>query len=151
MRESKLTTKWGRYGRSKVKIFTTLIEQPDIYPKEIVLLTGIPFNAVTVTLSRWIRNGWYVERSEDTGGGGTGVGRYFYRTLPEARTWLDIAKRSLPNYQRFINELLLWRDDLENDEIPTYLSLPQRDFIEYTNERINQFHAAIQNKYPATS
>lgn len=144
MKESKLATKFGRYGRTKVKIFTTLIEQPDIYPKEIVLLTGIPFNAVTVTLSRWIRNGWYVERSEDTGGGGTGVGRYYYRTLPEARTWLQIAMRSLPNAEKFQTEMRLWRDDLASEEITTFLSLPQRFFIEYSNERIKAFHKALK-------
>ena len=124
---TKLTTKRGRYGASKFKAFSVLVELPPkhyLSVRKLCLMSGIGYYSLARALPRWTH--WeYVARYPTTV---IGQGDYMYRLLVKGKSWLDLAIEQLPNANLFKQELEQWQIHIAPrwDE---YMTLPFEDFI----------------------
>ena len=101
---TKLSTKRGRYGSSKLKAFTVLAGIPEkqyLSVRQLCLMSGIDYHSLARALPKWVR--WeYVARYPTTS---IGEGDFMYRILAKGRSWLKLALAQLPNAHIFIAEL----------------------------------------------
>ena len=119
---SKLTTKRGRYGRSKTKAFTVLASLgKDIWvtTRILCIYSGIGYRSLATALPRWY-DFEYVDRRVALH---TGNGDYEYKLLPRGRSWLRVAERNLPNFRTFIAELEAWQSTLDQKRVLWLMSL----------------------------
>lgn len=128
--ESKLEVKQGRYGSSKVKIFTILSSYTWLNTRQLCLASGITYHSLARTLSRWVNFGYIKKRPIEI------HGHYEYALLPKGKTWLSLASRYLPNYQVFIRQLNAWQAIMTDDVIEDFMIMPFNDFVASLNERI---------------
>lgn len=123
---SKLTTKRGKYGSSKVKAFTVLLKEGRwLSARELCLYTGIKYRSLARALPRWYAFE-YVTRQPILQ---FGKGDYEYKLLARGKSWLRLAEANLPNYELFIRELTAWRASLTAKSIEGYMSLGFLPFV----------------------
>ena len=134
---TKLSTKRGKYGSSKLKAFRVLSNMPANYYlpiRQLCLMSGIDYYSLGRALPKWVR--WeYVARYPTTS---IGEGDYMYRLLAKGRSWLNIAITQLPNAHIFIEELERWQDKIMYPErYEEFLTLPFYDFVARLHELVN--------------
>ncbi|MDD5702931.1 MAG: hypothetical protein PHU23_12880, partial [Dehalococcoidales bacterium] len=127
--KSKLCTKRGRYGSSKLKAFTVLanlLPKRYITTRQLCLSTGIDYYSLARALPRWIRYE-YVSRQPTAI---IGEGDFQYRLLPHGRSWLNLAVDNLPNTPMFLNELKTWQNEImPSDRFSEFMTLPFNVFV----------------------
>lgn len=126
---TKLTTKRGRYGCSKLKAFSILNRMaPDQYlpVRQLCLMSGIDYYSLGRALPKWTR--WeYVARYPTTS---IGEGDYMYQLSAKGKSWLKLALAQLPNANIFVKELETWQKDVMVPAVfSEYRSLPFNDFV----------------------
>lgn len=133
-RISRLRTKRGAYGRSKVKAFTILRNNQGhwLSTRYLCVATGIPYHSLARHLPRWWDFG-YVTRQPCVG-----LGDYEYHATEKAYTWLKLARTELPNANLFLRELSEWRKVIEPD-FDKLLAMPFTKFIQAYAEAIKAF------------
>ncbi len=135
-RITKLTTKRGRYGASKLKAFTVLSNiAPDRYlpVRSLCLLSGIDYYSLGRALPRWTI--WFYVGRYPTSS--IGEGDYMYQLLAKGKSWLKLAMEQLPNASIFIEELEVWQHDVMKPEVFQELKgLPFNQFVHRLNELI---------------
>lgn len=125
---SRLRTKRGRYGASKLKAFTVLeTAKPDYFStRALCILTGIKYYSLARHLARWC--GYrYVKRSVCTE---FGEGDYQYAIARSGEDWLELAINDLPNATLFLKELNDWNKFIE----PSYKELMALPFKQFTHK-----------------
>jgi len=139
--KSKLSSKRGRYGSSKVKAFTVLARIPEkhyLSVRQLCLLTGIDYYSLARALPKWVKWG-YVTRYPTVS---IGEGDYMYRLLSKGRSWLSLALEYLPNANKFIEELEFWQREIINQaRFEEYRTLPFNEFVARLHElvRVSSF------------
>lgn len=133
---TKLTTKRGRYGASKVKAFSVLDGIPAkhyLSVRQLCLSTGIDYYSLARALPKWVR--WeYVARYPTTS---IGEGDYMYQLLAKGRSWLKLALAQLPNAHIFMEELNTWRSvTMSPDRFQEYRDLPFSRFVAGLHELV---------------
>lgn len=110
-KKSKLARRSGDFGKRMVRCFTVLdrvgIQRSRfgfLGTRELVIYSGVSYRSLTKVLPAWLKAG-YIERRESTA---DNVGDYEYRLLEPGRQWLYKARRELPMYQAFYNDLNKW-------------------------------------------
>jgi len=125
---SKLTTKRGKYGRSKTKAFTVLASfEKDIWvtARVLCIYSGIGYRSLATALPRWY--GFeYVDRRVALH---IGNGDFEYKLLSRGKTWLRVAERNLPNFQLFISELEAWQSTLDEKFVLRLMGLGFLPFV----------------------
>lgn len=125
---SRLIYKRGRYGKTKCKAFKVLSSLPKgkyLDTRQLCIYSGIPYGTLASALFRWTDYG-YVKRSINLGYGGD----YLYRITGKGKSWLELARQFLPNYQVFANELTTWRNSLTKEYVSKLLHMRFVDFVE---------------------
>jgi hypothetical protein len=133
---TKLSTKRGRYGASKLKAFSVLAAIPVkhcLSVRQLCLLSGIDYFSLGRSLPKWIR--WeYVARYPTTA---IGEGDYMYQLLAKGRSWLDLAMEQLPNSAIFAKELETWRNEVMTpNRFNEMRSLSFKEFVGQLHELI---------------
>ncbi len=126
---TKLSIKRGRYGASKLKAFSVLVEIPAkhyLSVRQLCLMSGIGYYSLARALPKWVR--WeYVARYPTTS---IGEGDYMYQLLAKGRSWLKLALAQLPNAHIFTKELETWQSEIMYPvRFEEYRTLPFNDFI----------------------
>ena len=133
---TKLSTKRGRYGASKLKAFSVLVKLPPkhyLSVRQLCLMSGIGYYSLARALPKWVR--WeYVARYPTTV---IGEGDYMYRLLAKGRSWLELALVQLPNANLFITELQTWQHDIMYPaRYEAYRKLPFDEFVSRLHELV---------------
>jgi hypothetical protein len=128
-RISRLASKRGRYGRSKLRAFTVLARVPPkhyLSVRQLCLLSGIDYYSLARALPRWVV--WeYVARYPTTA---IGEGDFMYQLLVKGKSWLKLALVQLPNARIFTKELETWQTVVMHPtRFEEYRTLPFNDFI----------------------
>ena len=133
-RISKLRTKRGAYGRSKLKAFTIFQNNHGhwLSTRFLCVSTGIPYHSLARHLPRWYDFG-YVTRQPCVG-----LGDYEYHALEKAYTWLVLARTDLQNAKLFLSELSEWQKTIQ-PEFDEMMTLPFTKFIPAYTNAIRQF------------
>ena len=133
-RTSKLRTKRGAYGRSKVKAFTIFQGNHGhwLSARFLCVSTGIPYHSLARHLPRWWDFG-YVTRQPCVW-----QGDYEYHATEKACTWLAIARTELPNAKQFLSELSEWQKTIQPD-FDKMMTLPFTKFITAYAKAIKAF------------
>ena len=133
-RTSRLRTKRGAYGRSKVKAFTILQSNNEYWlsTRYLCVATGIPYHSLARHLPRWWDFGYVTRRPC------VGMGDYEYRATEKAYTWLKLARTELPNANLFLSELSEWHKAIQPDA-DKLLSLPFTKFLPAYAKAIKAF------------
>lgn len=129
----KLLIKRGKYGRSKVKAFTVLSQDPGqwLSSRELCLWSGIGYRSLARALPKWYT--WeYVSRRPCTT---YGLGDYEYKLQARGREWLAIARAELPNYGRFISELMAWQAHIR-PKWTEFMAMPFHKFVDSLHEAV---------------
>jgi hypothetical protein len=126
---TKLSTKRGRYGASKLKAFSVLSKIPSkhyLSVRQLCLLTGIGYYSLARALPNWVR--WeYVARYPTTS---IGEGDYMYQLLAKGRSWLKLALAQLPNARLFTKELETWqKNGMYPSRFAEFRALPFNEFV----------------------
>ena len=114
--KSKLSTKQGRYGSSKLKAFTVLASLKPGYflsVRQLCLSSGIDYYTLGRALPRWV-NWDYVARYPTSS---IGEGDFMYKLLSRGASWLELAKRHLPNAEALLYELEYWQTEVITSEL----------------------------------
>jgi len=135
---SKLLVKRGAYGKSKTKAFAVMSNGAWHSSKELCCLTAISYPSLGRTLCRWIRYGYLTREPIEYGG------KYIYCITPVGRKWLSLAKRYLPNYQQFIDELEAWQSFITEDAIDELMNCPFKEFLASLDNKINEFRRNVE-------
>ena len=137
-RNSKLRTKRGAYGRSKVKAFTVLQNNHGqwLSTRFLCVSTGIPYHSLARHLPRWWDFG-YITRQPYVG-----LGDYEYHVLEKAYTWLALARTELPNAKLFLSELSEWQEAIQPD-FDKMMALPFTKFIPAYAKAIKTFRRGL--------
>jgi len=133
---TKLNTKRGRYGSSKLKAFSVLVDIPPkhyLSVRQLCLTSGIDYYSLARALPKWVR--WeYVARYPTTA---IGEGDYMYQLLAKGRSWLKLALAQLPNAQTFTTELETWqREVMHPTRFKEYRVLPFNEFVAGLHELV---------------
>lgn len=137
---SKLTTKRGKYGKSKVKAFFVLLAQGGwLSSRSLCLYTGIKYRSLARALPRWYGFA-YVNRQPCLI---MGQGDYEYILLSRGRDWLRLAEARLPNYKLFISELKAWQATLDSKTIQRYLSMGFLPFVSGLDDAIEFLESSV--------
>ena len=133
---TKLSTKRGRYGASKLKAFSVLDRIPAkhyLSVRQLCLTSGIDYYSLARALLKWVR--WeYVARYPTTS---IGEGDYMYQILTKGRSWLKLALAQLPNARIFTTELQTWqRDVMYPARYEEYRVLSFNDFVAQLHELV---------------
>jgi hypothetical protein len=133
-RTSRLRTKRGAYGRSKVKAFTILQNNHGhwLSTRYLCVSTGIPYHSLARHLPRWWDFG-YVTRQPCVS-----LGDYEYHATDKAYSWLALARTELPNAKLFLSELSEWHKAIEPD-FDKLLAMPFTKFLPAYDKAINAF------------
>ena len=133
--KSKLSTKRGDYGRSKVLAFSVLESlQPNQYlsVRQLCLQAGIGYYSLGRALPNWIR--WqYVTRFPTLV---IGQGDFQYKILVRGRSWQKLALEYLPNAPIFIEDLNRWQHSISQEKYEQMLKLKFKDFVAELNRMI---------------
>ena len=126
-RTSKLRTKRGAYGRSKLKAFIVFQSNHGrwLTARFLCVSTGIPYHSLARHLPRW-RDFGYVIRQPCVG-----LGDYEYHATEKAYTWLALARTELPNAKLFLSELSEWQKAIQPD-FDKLLVIPLPSFYQHT-------------------
>ncbi|MFC1869861.1 hypothetical protein ACFLYE_01155 [Chloroflexota bacterium] len=124
VRTSRLRTKRGAYGRSKLKAFTIFQNNQGhwLSTRFLCVSTGIPYHSLARHLPRWWDFGYVIRQPCG------GLGDYEYHATEKAHTWLALAKDELPNARPFLSELSEWQKAIQPD-FDKLMTLPFTKFI----------------------
>ena len=133
---TKLSTKRGRYGASKLKAFSVLAKLPAKHylpVRQLCLQSGIGYYSLARALPKWAR--WeYVARYPTAS---IGEGDYMYQLLVKGRSWLKLALAQLPNAHIFIAELEKWQTiTVYPARFEEYRALPFNEFVAGLHELV---------------
>ncbi|MFC2033229.1 hypothetical protein ACFLUB_01730 [Chloroflexota bacterium] len=131
---SKLRAKRGRYGRSKVKVFSVFRSNPGewLSTRFLCVCTGIPYHSLGRHLPRWHDFGYVVRQPC------TGLGDYEYAARDKAYDWLSLSSQNLPNHKAFISELVAWQTAIKA-EFDKLLVMPFTKFLPAYAKAIKAF------------
>lgn len=133
---TKLSTKRGRYGASKLKAFSVLAGIPAkryLSVRQLCLMSGVDYYSLARALPKWVR--WeYVARYPTTS---IGEGDYMYQLLAKGRSWLKLALAQLPNAHIFTAELEKWQTiTMHPARFEEYRALPFNEFVARLHELV---------------
>ncbi|MFC1984197.1 hypothetical protein ACFLVO_04225 [Chloroflexota bacterium] len=133
---TKLNTKRGKYGASKLKAFSVLAGIPTkhyLSVRRLCLMSGIGYYSLARALPKWVV--WeYVARYPTTS---IGEGDYMYQLLAKGRSWLNLALAQLPNAHIFIKELDTWQSEIMYPaRFEEYMVLPFNEFVVRLHEQV---------------
>ncbi len=138
-KKSKLASKRGRYGASKVKAFQVLVDFKGwwLSARLLCFYTGIGYRSLAGTLAKWCRYG-YLERRVCAA---WATGDYEYQISERGRSWLKVASRDLRNYGLFLSEVAKWQHAMPKEKDAELLRLPFLSFVSVLDEVIRQHKA----------
>jgi hypothetical protein len=133
--KSRLSTKRGDYGRSKLLAFAVLESlQPNEYlsVRQLCLQAGIGYYSLGRALPNWIR--WeYVTRFPTSV---IGQGDFAYKILSKGKSWQKLAREHLPNAQPFMEGLNCWQHSISQEKYEKMLKLKFKDFVAELDQMI---------------
>ena len=133
---TKLASKRGRYGASKLKAFTVLAGIPPTHylsVRQLCLMSGIDYYSLARALPKWVR--WeYVARYPTIA---IGEGDFMYMLLTKGHSWLRLAQAQLPNAHIFTKELEVWQKEIMHPtRFAQFRALPFNQFVEGLHELV---------------
>ena len=133
--KSRLSTKRGDYGRSKLLVFAVLESLPPneyLSVRQLCLQAGIGYYSLGRALPNWIR--WeYVTRFPTSA---IGEGDFAYKILSKGKSWQKLALEYLPNAPIFMEELDRWQRSISQEKYEQMLQLKFKDFVAELNRMI---------------